>query len=89
MRIIELRRQILYRGPKRIQYHLLREGIDSPPSVSGIYRALKRAKMFQLGAGRLRNLVFTHLRIAYGNLPLVGKDTSFLRRQTYERVAVR
>ena len=49
VRIIELRRQNLFWGPKRIQYQLLREGIDPPPSVSGIYRALKRAKMIEPG----------------------------------------
>ena len=45
VRILELRRQNLYWGAKAIQYQLLREGMDPPPSVSGIYRALKRAKM--------------------------------------------
>ena len=31
VRVIELRRQNLFWGPKRIQYQLLREGIDPPP----------------------------------------------------------
>ena len=58
VRVIELRRQNLYWGPKRIQYQLLREGIDPPPSVSGIYRALKRAKMIEPGARKERDRKF-------------------------------
>jgi transposase InsO family protein len=58
VRLIELRRQNLYWGPKRIQYQLLREGIDPLPSVSGIYRALKRAKMIEPGARKERDRKF-------------------------------
>ena len=58
VRVIELRRQNLYWGPKRIQYQLLREGIDPLPSVSGIYRALKRAKMIEPGARKERDRKF-------------------------------
>jgi transposase InsO family protein len=58
VRVIELRRQNLYWGPKRIQHQLLREGIDPPPSVSGIYRALKRAKMIEPGARKERDRKF-------------------------------
>ena len=58
VRVIELRRQNLYRGPKRIQYQLLRGGMDPPPSVSGIYRALKRAKMIEPGARKERDRKF-------------------------------
>ena len=58
VRVIELRRQNLFWGPKRIQYQLLREGIDPPPSVSGIYRALKRAKMIEPGARKERDRKF-------------------------------
>jgi len=58
VRVIELRRQNLFWGPKRIQYQLLREGIDPLPSLSGIYRALKRANMIQPGARRERDRKF-------------------------------
>lgn len=58
VRVIELRRQNLCWEPKRIQYQLLREGVDPPPSVSGIYRALKRAKMIAPGARKERDRKF-------------------------------
>ena len=58
VRVIELRRQNLFWGPKRIQYQLLREGIDPVPSLSGIYRALKRANMIQPGARKERDRKF-------------------------------
>jgi transposase InsO family protein len=58
VRVIELRRQNLYWGPKRIQHQLRREGMDQPPSVSGIYRALKRAKMIEPGARKERDRKF-------------------------------
>ena len=58
VRVIELRRQNLFWGPKRIQYQLLREGIDPLPSLSGIYRALRRANMIQPGARKERDRKF-------------------------------
>ena len=58
VRVIELRRQNLFWGPIRIQHQLLREGVDPLPSVSGIYRALKRAKMIEPGARKERDRKF-------------------------------
>ena len=42
-RVLELRRVYPYWGPMRIRHRLGREGVDPVPSVSGIYRALRRA----------------------------------------------
>ena len=58
VRVIELRRQNLFWGPIRIQHQLLREGVEPLPSVSGIYRALKRAKMIEPGARKERDRKF-------------------------------
>lgn len=58
VRVIELRRQNLFWGPIRIQHQLHREGVEPLPSVSGIYRALKRAKMIEPGARKERDRKF-------------------------------
>src|SRR6476659_6795835 len=42
-RVLELRRLHPHWGPVSIRHRLGREGFDALPSVSGIYRALRRA----------------------------------------------
>ena len=42
-RVLELRRLHPHWGPMSIRHRLGREGVDAVPSVSGIYRALRRA----------------------------------------------
>src|SRR5688572_12514060 len=42
-RVLELRRLHPHWGPVSIRHRLSREGFDAVPSVSGIYRALRRA----------------------------------------------
>jgi transposase InsO family protein len=46
--ICELRRKHPGWGPRRIQYQLTRQGVDAMPSVSSIYRCLKRHNLIEL-----------------------------------------
>jgi transposase InsO family protein len=41
--VLELRRARPYWGPRRLRLELIRQGVDPPPSESGVYRALVRA----------------------------------------------
>lgn len=45
--VLELRRARPYWGPRRLRLELIRQGVDPPPSESGIYRALVRAGMIE------------------------------------------
>lgn len=58
VRVLELRRQTLLSGPKRILSRSPREEIDPAPSLSSIYRALKRTNMIQPGARKERDRKF-------------------------------
>jgi transposase InsO family protein len=51
-RVLELRRLHPLWGPMRIRHRLDREGADPVPSVSGIYRALRRAGLIEPQAKR-------------------------------------
>jgi transposase InsO family protein len=51
-RVLELRRLHPQWGPVTIRYRLAREGLVSVPSVSGIYRALRRAGLIEASAKR-------------------------------------
>ena len=51
-RVLELRRVHPHWGPVSIRYRLAREGLVPVPSVSGIYRALRRAGLIDAGATR-------------------------------------
>jgi transposase InsO family protein len=51
-RVLELRRLRPGWGPARIAHRLARDGVDPPPSRSGIYRALRRAGLIEVGARR-------------------------------------
>ncbi len=48
-RVLELRRLRPSWGPARIAYRLARDGVAPPPSRSGIYRALRRAGLIEVG----------------------------------------
>jgi transposase len=51
-RVLELRRLHPHWGPVSIRYRLGREGLTPVPSVSGIYRALRRAGLIDAHAYR-------------------------------------
>ena len=51
-RVLELRRLHPHWGPMSIRHRLGREGVDPLPSVSGIYRALRRAGLIDPRARR-------------------------------------
>jgi len=51
-RVCELRRLHPHWGPMSIRHRLGREGIDPVPSVSGIYRALRRAGLIDAASKR-------------------------------------
>jgi hypothetical protein len=53
-RVLELRRLRPGWGPARIAHRLARDGVDPPPSRSGIYRALRRAGLIEVAARRKR-----------------------------------
>jgi transposase len=54
VRVVELRRQRPLWGPARLQHQLGREGVDPLPSISGIYRALRRHGLIGPKAQRKR-----------------------------------
>lgn len=56
--VLELRRRNLFWGPQRIRHELARVGVAPLPSVSGIYRALKRANLIEPAARRARDKKF-------------------------------
>jgi transposase InsO family protein len=51
-RVLELRRLHPHWGPMSIRHRLGREGLDPLPSVSGIYRALRRAGLIETNPRR-------------------------------------
>ena len=51
-RVLELRRLHAHWGPMSIRHRLEREGIAPLPSVSGIYRALRRANLIEANPRR-------------------------------------
>jgi len=51
---VELRRQRPFWGPARLRHQLGREGVDPLPSISGIYRALRRHGLIEPAAQRKR-----------------------------------
>jgi transposase InsO family protein len=53
-RVLELRRLHPHWGPMTIRHRLGREGVDPVPSVSGVYRALVRARLIVPKAQRKR-----------------------------------
>ena len=53
-RVLEWRRQHPGWGPRRLRHELQRDGVEPLPSLSGIYRALKRAAMVEPGSRRHR-----------------------------------
>jgi len=54
-RVLELRRLHPHWGPMSIRHRLGREGVDPLPSVSGVYRALRRAGLID-AAGKRKKL---------------------------------
>src|SRR5207244_7641603 len=57
-RICELRREHPGWGPRRIEHHLAKEGVDPVPSRSSIYRCLKRHGLVELRRRRKRREEF-------------------------------
>jgi transposase InsO family protein len=51
-RVLELRRLHAHWGPMSIRHRLEREGVDRLPSVSAIYRALRRASLIEANPRR-------------------------------------
>jgi transposase InsO family protein len=51
-RVLELRRLHPHWGPQSIRHRLGREGVDPVPSVSGVYRALRRAGLIEANPKR-------------------------------------
>jgi len=58
VKIVELRRRNIFWGPKRLQYELARLCIEPVPSLSGIYRCLKRANLIEPHARKERDRKF-------------------------------
>lgn len=58
VKIVELRRRNIFWGPKRLQHELARLGIEPVPSLSGIYRCLKRANLIEPHARKERDKKF-------------------------------
>ena len=56
--ICEMRRRNPLWGPKRISYELEKKGVEVLPSLSGIYRALKRAELIDPKARKRRDEKF-------------------------------
>jgi transposase InsO family protein len=51
-RVLELRRLNPHWGPATIRHRLAREGVEPVPSMSGVYRALRRAGLIELQSRR-------------------------------------
>lgn len=58
VKIVELRRRNIFWGPKRLQHELARLGIEPVPSLSAIYRCLKRANLIEPHARKERDKKF-------------------------------
>ncbi len=56
--VLEMRRMHSHWGPRRLRHELERDGVEPLPSLSGIYRLLKRHDQIDPGARRRRDRKF-------------------------------